>query len=111
MVTSKLIYVGFSSLFKGFLPGCRPIVGFDGCFLKGELTGMLLSAIKKVGNNQMFPLAWAVTEGETTSSWKWFVKLVFKQLHLDQRNGWTVISDQQKFCRNFLDKQRATRVS
>ncbi|CAN1161866.1 hypothetical protein LINPERHAP2_LOCUS24168 [Linum perenne] len=57
---------------------------------------MLLSAIGKDGNNQMFPLAWAVTEGETTSSWKWFVELVVGQLRLDQGNGWTVISDQQK---------------
>ncbi|CAN1130462.1 hypothetical protein LINPERHAP2_LOCUS5845 [Linum perenne] len=57
---------------------------------------MLLSAVGKDGNNQMFPLAWAVTEGETTSSWKWFVELVHDQLQLDQGNRWTVISDQQK---------------
>ncbi|CAN1339462.1 hypothetical protein LINPERPRIM_LOCUS38499 [Linum perenne] len=95
-VTFKRIYVGFSGLFKGFLAGCRPVIGFDGCFLKGELPGMLLSAVGKDGNNQMFPLAWAVTEGETTSSWKWFVELVTRQLRLDQGNGWTVISDQQK---------------
>ncbi|CAN1153632.1 hypothetical protein LINPERPRIM_LOCUS14819 [Linum perenne] len=57
---------------------------------------MLLSAIGKDGNNQIFPLAWAVTEGETTSNWKWFVELVVEQLRLDQGNGWTVISDQQK---------------
>ncbi|CAN1160688.1 hypothetical protein LINPERHAP2_LOCUS23482 [Linum perenne] len=68
-VTFKLMYVGFSSLFKGFLAGCRPMIGFDGCFLNGELPGMLLSAVGKDGDNGMFPLAWAVTEGETTSSW------------------------------------------
>ncbi|CAN1171217.1 hypothetical protein LINPERHAP2_LOCUS29449 [Linum perenne] len=102
-VTFKRIYIGFSSLFKGFVAGCRPIIGFDGCFLKGELPGMLLSAIGKDGNNQMFPLAWAVTEGETTSSWKWFVELVKGQLNLDQGNGWTVISDQQKGLIQALD--------
>ncbi|CAN1787049.1 hypothetical protein LINPERHAP1_LOCUS17473, partial [Linum perenne] len=69
-VSFKRMYVGFSSLFKGFLDGCRPILGFDGCFLKGELPGMLLSTVGKDGNNQMFPLAWAVTEGENTSAWK-----------------------------------------
>ncbi|CAN1298499.1 hypothetical protein LINPERPRIM_LOCUS23847 [Linum perenne] len=94
--TFKRMYVGFSSLFKGFLAGCRPMIGFDACFLKGELPGMLLSAVGKDGDNGMFPLAWAVTEGETTSSWTWFVELVQSQLHLDQGNGWTVISDQQK---------------
>ncbi|CAN1169864.1 hypothetical protein LINPERHAP2_LOCUS28653 [Linum perenne] len=57
---------------------------------------MLLSAIGKYGNNQMFPLAWAIIEGQTTSSWKWFVELVQGQLCLDQGNRWTVIYDQQK---------------
>ncbi|CAN1120443.1 hypothetical protein LINPERHAP2_LOCUS198 [Linum perenne] len=95
-VSFKRMYVGFSSLFKGFLDGCRPILGFDGCFLKGELPGKLLSAVGKDGNNQMFSLAWAVTEGENTSAWKWFVELVREQLYLDKGNGWTVISDQQK---------------
>ncbi|CAN1780354.1 hypothetical protein LINPERHAP1_LOCUS15067 [Linum perenne] len=52
----------------------------------------------------MFPLAWAVTEGETTSSWTWFVELVQSQLHLDQGNGWTVISDQQKGLIQALDR-------
>ncbi|CAN1153088.1 hypothetical protein LINPERHAP2_LOCUS19166 [Linum perenne] len=103
-VTFKRLYVGFTSLFKGFLAGCRPIIGFDGCFLKGELPGMLLSAVRKDRNNQMFPLAWAVTEGETTSSWKWFVELVHDQLQLDQGNGWTVISDQQKGLVQALDQ-------
>ncbi|CAN1756291.1 hypothetical protein LINPERHAP1_LOCUS6085 [Linum perenne] len=95
-VTFKRMYTGFSSLFKGFLAGCQTIIGFDGCFLKGELPGMLLSAVGKDGDNGMFPLAWAVIEGETTSSWMWFVELVQGQLRLDQGNGWTVISDQQK---------------
>ncbi|CAN1768637.1 hypothetical protein LINPERHAP1_LOCUS10743 [Linum perenne] len=103
-VTFKRIYVGFSSLFKGFLARCRPIIGFDGWFLKGELPGMLLSAVGMDGNNQMFPLAWAVTEGETTSSWKWFVELVQGQLHLDQGNSWTVISDQQKVSVLFVGR-------
>ncbi|CAN1128655.1 hypothetical protein LINPERHAP2_LOCUS4766 [Linum perenne] len=80
-VSFKRMYVGFSSLFKGFLAGCRPILGFDGCFLKGELPGMILSTVGKDGNNQMFPLAWAVTEGENKISWKWFVELVREQLH------------------------------
>ncbi|CAN1787338.1 hypothetical protein LINPERHAP1_LOCUS17602 [Linum perenne] len=64
---------------------------------------MLLSVIGKDGNNQIFPLAWAVTEGETASSWKWFVELVVEQLRLDQGNGWTVISDQQKVSSNSID--------
>ncbi|CAN1273083.1 hypothetical protein LINPERPRIM_LOCUS14859 [Linum perenne] len=47
----KRIYIGFSCLKKGFLRGYRRIFGLDGCFLKGEVKGMILSAIGKDGNN------------------------------------------------------------
>ncbi|CAN1182115.1 hypothetical protein LINPERHAP2_LOCUS35801 [Linum perenne] len=40
-------FVGFSSLIKGFLAGCRPVLGLDGCFLKGEIKGMLLCGWKR----------------------------------------------------------------
>jgi hypothetical protein len=29
------IYVSLAAMKKGFLEGCRPIIGVDGCFLKG----------------------------------------------------------------------------
>ncbi|XP_015571872.2 uncharacterized protein LOC107260890 [Ricinus communis] len=53
--TFKGFFIGFSSLRKGFLKYCRPIIGFDGCFLKSFLGGALLCAVAKDGNNQMLP--------------------------------------------------------
>ncbi|WOL04988.1 hypothetical protein Cni_G13711 [Canna indica] len=61
---SKWLYIGFDALKKRFLHGCWPIVGFDGCFLKTFLGGQLLSAIGIDKNNQIFPIARAVVEGE-----------------------------------------------
>jgi hypothetical protein len=29
------MYVSLAAMKKGFLEGCRPIIGVDGCFLKG----------------------------------------------------------------------------
>ncbi|XP_050207528.1 uncharacterized protein LOC126656947 [Mercurialis annua] len=55
-------YVGFSGLKKGFKNGCRPILCVDGCFLKTLVVGALLSAVARDGNNQMFPVAWAIVE-------------------------------------------------
>ncbi|KAH1221087.1 hypothetical protein GmHk_12G034584 [Glycine max] len=54
--------------------------GFDGCFLKGEYGGQLLSALAKDGNNQMFPIAYAVVESENYSPWNWFVDLLIADL-------------------------------
>ncbi|CAN1136106.1 hypothetical protein LINPERHAP2_LOCUS9258 [Linum perenne] len=73
-VLFKRIFVGFSCLRRGFRVACRRMFGLDGCFLKGEVKWMLLSAVGKDGNNQMFPIAWAVVEGENRSSWTWFIE-------------------------------------
>jgi len=57
---------------------------------------MLLCAIGRDGNNQMFPIAWAVVEAETEESWTWFLELLLKDLNVGQGLSWTFMSDQQK---------------
>ena len=96
MCRFKRLYICFDSLAHGFLVGCRPVIGLDGCFLKTEIKGQLLSAVGRDGNNQMFPIAWAVVEGENQDSWTWFLKMMMQDLGIFDGLGWTVISDQQK---------------
>lgn len=55
---SERFYVGFDELKMGFLVGCRRVISLDGCLFKTGLKGMLLCAIGRNGNNQMFPIAW-----------------------------------------------------
>ncbi|CAN1141166.1 hypothetical protein LINPERHAP2_LOCUS12313 [Linum perenne] len=57
---------------------------------------MLLNVVGKDGNNQMFPIAWAVVEGENRSSWTWFIEILRDQLEMADGNGWSIILDQQK---------------
>lgn len=38
------LYIFLGPLKKGFLEGCRPFVGLDGCFLEGP-TGVLLTIV------------------------------------------------------------------
>ncbi|KAK1411785.1 hypothetical protein QVD17_32525 [Tagetes erecta] len=73
------IFVCFDGVKKGFLGGCRKLLCLDGCFLKTFLGGMLLAAIGRDANDQMYPLAWAVVEDVN-----------------DGGKGWTLVSDQQK---------------
>nr|GEX83828.1 formin-like protein 15 [Tanacetum cinerariifolium] len=37
----------------------------DGCFLKHTCRGELLTAMGRVSNNQMYPIAWAIVKVET----------------------------------------------
>ena len=92
----KRLYVCFEPLVEGFKAGCRRVVGLDGCFLKTTTKGQLLTAIGKDGNDQMYPIAWAVVEGENQNSWTWFIELLKENLEIIDGSGWTIISDQQK---------------
>jgi len=47
---------------------CRPIIGLDGCFLKGEYGGELLTAVGRDKNDQMLPIAYVVVEVENKDS-------------------------------------------
>ncbi|MBA0631916.1 hypothetical protein Godav_000744 [Gossypium davidsonii] len=38
-------------------PHFKPILGLDGCFLKGPSKGEMLSTCERDGNNQMYPIA------------------------------------------------------
>ena len=96
LISFRRLYICFDSLARGFLEGCRKVIGLDGCFLKTETKGQLLSGVGKDGNNQMFPIAWAVVEGENQTSWTWFIQLLMRELGIYDGLGWTIISDQQK---------------
>lgn len=95
----KRIYICYHALKEGWKLGCRPILGLDGCFLKTICGGQLLSAVGRDGNNQMYPVAYAVVESENGDSWSWFIELLRDDLSLGDGSGFTIISDQQKvYC-------------
>ncbi|XP_075075513.1 uncharacterized protein LOC142162741 [Nicotiana tabacum] len=89
-------YVCFYTTKKGWSEGCRRIIGLDGCFLKGICKGQLLVAVSKDGNNQMFPIAWAIVEVENSFTWTWFLKCVTHDLELQDGRDLTIMSDMQK---------------
>jgi len=51
------IYICFKALSDGWKKGCRRVIGLDGCFLKCEIKGQLLTAISIDANNQVYPIA------------------------------------------------------
>ena len=97
-------YVCFDACKKGFLAGCRKVVGLDGCFFKGLTNGELLCALGRDANNQMYPIAWAVVEKENNDSWDFFMALLSKDLQIGDGKGWVIISDQQKGLINAVEQ-------
>ncbi|KAI5355169.1 hypothetical protein L3X38_008064 [Prunus dulcis] len=96
------VYVCFGALKKGFVEGCRPVVGFDGCHVKGSHPGQILSAVGIDGNNGMYPIAFAVVEVENTETWGWFFDIFFQDVGIENGNGWVFITDKQKGLGNAL---------
>ncbi|XP_071922607.1 uncharacterized protein [Coffea arabica] len=81
----------------GFLEGCRPFVGFDGCFLKGPFGGVLMTAVALDANNSVFSIVFAVTECENKDIWRWFF-YYFQEFFgpFDNNIPLTFMSDRQK---------------
>ncbi|KAM1346514.1 hypothetical protein ACFX13_036556 [Malus domestica] len=74
------LYVCLDACKQGFVSGCRPLIGVDGCHLKGTFQGQLLVAVGIDANDNMYPIAYAVAELETKESWCWFLQLLIEDL-------------------------------
>ena len=86
-------YVCLKACKEGFKKGCRPIIGLDGCHLKGVYTGQVLTAVGKDGNENIFPIAYAVVESETKETWCWFLEILIQDIG---SQALTFMSDRQK---------------
>ncbi|XP_074278885.1 uncharacterized protein LOC141602566 [Silene latifolia] len=92
----KRMYICLAVCKEGFSKGCRPIIGVDGCHLKRAYPGICLVAVGLDGNNNIYPIAWAVVEVENRDSWTWFLELLSSDLEEVGGEGLTYISDRQK---------------
>ncbi|CAH9123613.1 unnamed protein product [Cuscuta epithymum] len=92
----KRMLICFATLKLNWLAGCRRIIGVDGSFLKGVCKGILLSAVGVDGDGQMVPIAWAVTDKENKSNWRWFLTWLVQEPDLKTGSYLTLISYMQK---------------
>ncbi|XP_021748062.1 uncharacterized protein LOC110713921 [Chenopodium quinoa] len=67
------------------------VICIDGTHLYGKYEGTLLVAMSVDASFQVFPIAFAVVEGENTSSWAWFLGCIRDRV--TQRDGLCVIFD------------------
>ncbi|KAG8381900.1 hypothetical protein BUALT_Bualt05G0020900 [Buddleja alternifolia] len=90
------MYCCMSGLRDGFLDGCRPIIGLDGCFLKELYKGQMLAAVGRDGNDNLYPIAYAFVEVEKFDTWDWFLNLLLRDIGSHAERGWAFLSDRQK---------------
>ena len=70
----------------------------DGCFVKLTTSQQLLAATGRDGNNNLFPLAFALVDKEETTTWSRFLTQL--KYAIGGESGkfgyYTIISDRQK---------------
>ncbi|CAL2231563.1 unnamed protein product [Prunus armeniaca] len=72
---------------KWFIDALRLVVGLDACHIKEQHLGQLLSTVGVDPNNNMYPIAYAVTEAENYAIWSWFLELFAVYLGIENSNG------------------------
>lgn len=82
---------------KGFVAGRRPLIGLDGCHLSGQKKCILLFAIGLNGNNELYPTAINIVEGENKDSWTWFLQQLLMSIGPLEEHGWIFMSDRQTY--------------
>lgn len=75
----------------------------DGCHLRGDYGGQKLIVVAYNVNDCIYPVAYAVIEGENTVSWRWFVQHLANDLGIDDSNRWTFMTDRRKGLQNVID--------
>ena len=91
-----MMYIRYNAQKVGFLGGCKPFIGLDGCHLKGRFGGQLLFATAKDGNDNIFSVAMAVVEQENKDSWTWFLEQFADDIGRPEELNLVFISDRQK---------------
>ncbi|KAL6199805.1 hypothetical protein ACLB2K_029587 [Fragaria x ananassa] len=70
----KRMYICFQACKEGRMKGCMPLIGLDGCHIKGHHPRQLLTAIDIDANNEIFLIAYAMVERESEETWTWFLE-------------------------------------
>ena len=92
----RRIYICLGALKKGFKAGKKELLGLDGCFMKGQYPGQLLTAVAVDPNHGTYPVAYAIVESETLNSWSWFLTALGDDLDLTRESNFTFMSGRQK---------------
>ena len=92
----RRIYIWLGALKNGFKAGKKDLLGLDGCFMKGQYPGQLLTVVVLDLNHVTYPLAFALVEAKTLNSWSWFLAVLGDDLDLKKESNFTFMSDRQK---------------
>ena len=84
------LFWAFKPCIDGF-PYCKRMIQVDGTWLYGRYSHILLIAVAQDGDNNIFPIAFAIVEQESAEAWNFF--LTNLREHVVREDGVCIISD------------------
>nr|KAJ0197587.1 hypothetical protein LSAT_V11C700367560 [Lactuca sativa] len=99
----KRFYVCFKAFKDGWKKKrCKKVIGLDGCFLKEQVKGELLTAIGRDLDNHIYPIAWAVVIVENKDNWSWLIELLVDDLDLGGGYTYLMARQPETWCTTFF---------
>ncbi|MQM01853.1 hypothetical protein Taro_034611 [Colocasia esculenta] len=84
--TFQRFFICFQASAYGFEVGCRPMLFLDETHIKEHrVQGVILAVSALNGNNELFNVAYSITDSETYDNWVWFLENLKKALLSDRR--------------------------
>jgi hypothetical protein len=87
------MYVSLVACKQSFLVGCRPMICVDAYFMKGRWSGHLHVAIARDGNDDIYPLAYAICEAENRDTRTLFFGLLLDDIGYSREHMWSFMYD------------------
>lgn len=69
-------FLSFTAQRDGFLVGCRPFIGLNGCYLMRANKRVLLTTTALDIGSSLFPEIFSVVNVENHDSWCWFLSML-----------------------------------
>ncbi|XP_065849448.1 uncharacterized protein [Euphorbia lathyris] len=88
------LFVSFHASIHGFKNGCRPLIFLDSTPLKSKYYEVLLTATAVDGNDDAFPVSFAIVDIENEDNWHWFLEQLRSAISMSQ--SITFVSDNEK---------------
>lgn len=98
----RSLFVSFHASITGFQKGCRPLLFLDSVPLYSKYQSTLLAATAADGNDDVFPLAFAVVNEETDDNWRWFLSELKSAVSTSRQI--TFVADFQKGIKRSLQE-------
>ena len=90
----------FGPCIRGFRH-CRATISINATHLYGKYKGKLLIVMATNGNNEIYPLAFAVVESESTESWGWLLACLLT--YVTDRTNLCIISNRHQGIQSCFD--------